>query len=407
MATISKNTVIDIYTGILGILPPKDAIDWLTGPDYLGKPLDDANNLVLDAFQKRYTAGVDDANLLTSASNTNFVKAVYARIFGFTASELAAQSEGVNYWTNWLKNPSAGADPTNNSRGSLISTMLDVALDKSQYVDNAVVEKARNLLANRETVANYYLQKNGTETDQTWLRKVIGDVTQDASSVDAAKVLIDGKTPDDGGAANVVLKGTEGNDFLSVPWDSSDNYTINGLGGDDWLIGGTGNDILNGGAGDDFLSGNQGDDTLNGGQGNDGYSFTGVGSVGLNPASQSLGHDTIYDESGEDIISIYAPANKTLSFKHSGNDFILTLTPAAGVQTVITIKDFYNGHAVEWLDFFNPDNPASGAEPATAINLVGVANSVADGATLTPSNLLADLPWAVPDSSVYDVIYNG
>jgi Ca2+-binding RTX toxin-like protein len=191
MASVNKTTVIDIYTGILGLLPPQNAINWLTAPAYADKPLDVATNLVLDAFQTRYSAGIDDANLLTSASNANFVKAVYARIFGLTASELSAQSEGVNYWTNWLKNPSVGADPTNNYRGSLISTMLDVALDKSQYVGNAVVEKARALLANRETVADYYLQKGGSDADQTWLRKVISDVTQNSNSVSTAKTVID------------------------------------------------------------------------------------------------------------------------------------------------------------------------------------------------------------------------
>jgi Ca2+-binding RTX toxin-like protein len=392
MATINQKTVVDVYTGILGILPPKDAIDWLTGPDYLGKPLDDANNLVLDAFQNRYVKGVDDANLLTTASNTNFVKAVYARIFGFTTAELAKETEGIDYWTNWLKNPSPGADPTNNYRGSLISTMLDVAIDRSQYVGNPVAEKARTLLDNRETVANYYLQKANAETDkdQTWLHKVINLVTQEDNSVVAAKAEIDSRL---GGTGSTTLTGTAGDDLLTVDYNSTLNYTLSGLAGDDCIAGGAGNDTLNGGAGNDSLWGGRGNDILNGGTGNDSYYYPDM----QNPGAVSDGQDTIYDEGGEDLIDAFALTNKTgkeLSFKHSGNDFILTLAPTTGAVTVITIKDFYvAGHAIEWLD-------VAGASASHSIDLVGVAKSVADGTTFTPTNWETDLVWGATGDAV-------
>jgi hypothetical protein len=410
MATVNKNTVFDIYTGILGLLPPKAAIDWLTS-SYAGKPLDVAANLILDAFQKDYNAGVDDANLLSTASNTNFVKAVYARFFGLTAAELAKEADGVNYWTNYLNNLPKEADQTNGGRGSLISTMLDVALDKTQYVGNAVVEKARALLTNREAVSEHYLQKGGAVDDQSWARKIISDVTQSSSSVDSAKTAINSKTAagsgDNGGngAGNLVINGTEANDWLDYT-GSNDPVTINGLGGDDWIHGGIGNDILNGGAGDDLLFGNKGNDSLNGGAGSDCYYYSGVNDY----FPESYGHDTIYDESGEDIIDAYALKNKTgkeLSFKHSGNDFIVTLAPTPGTPTVITIKDFYAGHPVEWLDVFCPDKPTPVGKSEYSINLVAVANSVADGATLTPTDWWNDLQWDLTGPFVYHTIWNG
>jgi Ca2+-binding RTX toxin-like protein len=51
--------------------------------------------------------------------------------------------------------------------------------------------------------------------------------------------------------------------------DADDAVTINGLGGNDTLIGGSAADSLNGGEGNDTLIGNAGNDTLNGGNGTD------------------------------------------------------------------------------------------------------------------------------------------
>src|SRR5262245_5661974 len=46
--------------------------------------------------------------------------------------------------------------------------------------------------------------------------------------------------------------------------------TVDGLGGDDTVVAGTGDDTLNGDDGNDLLTGGDGDDTLNGGDGSDG-----------------------------------------------------------------------------------------------------------------------------------------
>jgi hypothetical protein len=384
MATVNKNTVFDIYTGILGLLPPKAAIDWLTS-SYAGKPLDVAANLILDAFQKDYKSGVDDANLLPTASNTNFVKAVYARFFGLTTAELAKEADGVNYWTNYLNNLPKEADQTNGGRGSLISTMLDVALDKTQYVGNAVVEKARALLTNREAVSEHYLQKGGDGIAQSDARKIIGDVTQSSSSVNSAKTAIDSQTVVPGSDdTNDVIVGTEGDDCLVA----NGNTTLYGLGGDDWLTSGH----------EDAWSHKSGNDNLYGGAGYDCYIYPSVwNSLGYPETMSSFGHDIIYDESGEDIIvatNLKNITGKELSFKHSGNDFILTLAPTPSNPTIITIKDFYvAGHAVEWLDVY-------GSNEYHSIDLVGVANSLADGASFTPANWETDLLWGTKSDGV-------
>lgn len=65
---------------------------------------------------------------------------------------------------------------------------------------------------------------------------------------------------------SVTLNGLGGNDRLN---GGSRNDTLNGGVGNDGLEGGEGNDLLNGGDGDDRLEGEEGNDTLNGGAGID------------------------------------------------------------------------------------------------------------------------------------------
>jgi hypothetical protein len=351
MATVNKTTVIDIYTGVLGLLPPKSAIDWLTSAEYAGKPLDVAANLVLDAFRDRYSANVDDANLLLSASDVDFVKAVYARIFGLTPAELAAQSEGVGYWTGWLKNPSAGADATNNYRGSLISTMLDAALDKTQHVGNPVVEKARALLANREAVSEHYLQKGGAVDDQTWSRKVIGDVTEITTSVEIAKTVINDKTtvPD-------------------VPSGPSGKGVITGTDGDDSLSGSSGNDTLYGRGGDDKLYGMFGNDT---------YYF-----------ARGDGKDTIHDFGlfkDKDIIQFAPGITKgDVQLTHAGKGLVLTFKEGSDQ---ITIPDFYYEIDPATHKPVNTGLPSDLIEEihfadGTTIDLIAVGSVIPEGVTI-------------------------
>ena len=99
--------------------------------------------------------------------------------------------------------------------------------------------------------------------------------------------------------------------------NSSNNYlvanaalgsTLNGLGGNDTLLGGTGNDTLNGGDGNDSLTGGAGNDRLVGFSGNDTL-IGGAGSDRFEFFSSSfamIGVDVITDfTSGQDKMVLY------------------------------------------------------------------------------------------------------
>lgn len=74
--------------------------------------------------------------------------------------------------------------------------------------------------------------------------------------------------PDGYDPANLLLRGSDGNDLI-------DGYTgddiLYGMGGNDILSGGEHDDVLLGGDGDDLLLGGDGDDVVNGGAGDDRY----------------------------------------------------------------------------------------------------------------------------------------
>jgi Ca2+-binding RTX toxin-like protein len=72
--------------------------------------------------------------------------------------------------------------------------------------------------------------------------------------------------------------------------------TLNGLGGNDWLVGGTGNDTLDGGADNDILQGGAGANQLTGGAGDDLY-------------FSSSATDTILELSGGGFDTLYASYN--------------------------------------------------------------------------------------------------
>ncbi len=77
------------------------------------------------------------------------------------------------------------------------------------------------------------------------------------------------------------LNGTEQQDFMFAASETFNGtgvpaglpLTINALGGNDILVGGSGNDNLNGGTGDDTIVHSGGDDTFSGGTGNDTWRF--------------------------------------------------------------------------------------------------------------------------------------
>ena len=111
-----------------------------------------------------------------------------------------------------------------------------------------------------------------------------------------------------GPSTSTHAEGTEGDDYIYVDTDSEyydHDYSIDGLGGDDWISSGSGNDQLRGGAGNDALFGRAGDDTLDGGTGNDylsGVSGNDIlrGGSGSDDLDGGPGADRLYGGDGDD-----------------------------------------------------------------------------------------------------------
>lgn len=106
-----------------------------------------------------------------------------------------------------------------------------------------------------------------------------------------------------GGDIGDVLSGGEGDDELSG--DGGDDF-LGGEQGDDTLSGEEGNDFLEGGIGDDKLAGGQDDDNLFGGQGNDKVQ----GDSGDDFLSGLEGNDDLSGGEGDDILFGYDGADK-------------------------------------------------------------------------------------------------
>lgn len=145
---------------------------------------------------------------------------------------------------------------------------------------------------------------------------------------------------------NIVIDGGNSNDII---WANIGNDSLNGR---------AGNDILDGGPGDDILNGNEGDDILNGGEGDDIL----FGEIGMNSLDGGIGDDifrwlggspgddTIFDESGFDVIQFTG----TVTF----DDLVLQILTGGDLQitapgSTILIPGQYAGGSlvIEELQF--------------------------------------------------------
>jgi Ca2+-binding RTX toxin-like protein len=107
--------------------------------------------------------------------------------------------------------------------------------------------------------------------------------------------------------------GNEGNNFI-VGY-GAENHTINGLGGDDYLIGGAGKDTINGGTGNDYLNGRAGVDLLNGDEGND----------VLDGSGDIISIDTFAGGTGDDIYGVHSLNTIIIEKMDEGNDAVWTV----------------------------------------------------------------------------------
>ena len=160
------------------------------------------------------------------------------------------------------------------------------------------------------------------------------------------------------------------NETLTAPTTIS--ATINGLSGNDSLIGSDQNDNLNGGVGDDNLRGKQGADTLTGGVGNDNFIFT----IGDSSTTFSNADKILDFTSGQDKIKSGVAGNDLGEFSTSvgntGDTFSTGLTAANNAFTASNTQSYFmtsfgdvGSNTVQGVLFLNLDN-----------------NSIADGVIL-------------------------
>ena len=185
--------------------------------------------------------------------------------------------------------------------------------------------------------------EDATSADTSWdraeLERLASMATTQADELhgDNTANTIDGLAGDD------VLIGHGGKDVLI---GGADNDRLEGGLGDDTLEGGIGDDVLKGGGDNDNLSGGTGDDTLIGGYGNDSYKIAADGS-----------HDVIQDQGShitdiDKIIFAEGITQAHISYSRTATDLIITISKDDILSTV-TIQDSfrYRRNQIEQLVF--------------------------------------------------------
>jgi len=128
------------------------------------------------------------------------------------------------------------------------------------------------------------------------------------------------------GAGTEKVIGTSFADYIHLGAFSFETRKIDGMEGNDKLIGGAGDDVLNGGTGNDLLLGGNGNDVMHGNAGNDRLE----GGYGDNQMFGDAGNDTLIDGYGSDVIN--GGANNDRIEVSFGND---VLTGGAGVDRFV------------------------------------------------------------------------
>ena len=213
-------------------------------------------------------------------------------------------------------------------------------------------------------------------------------------------VLIGSSGPDllYGGAGNDCLFGEAGDDTLLG--DSGDDIVFGGSGddilfggpGNDLLYGGADNDILYGGKGDDFLSGDDGDDTLFGNAGNDTL-FGGAG----NDVFAYISRSQI--TTGTDLILDFTPGSDRLLFDREEFGFIQIGTTPENILSPQQLVLVETGTYQDNLSLIN--SPILAYELQTGNLLYDP-----DGSGTQPPEIIANLQGN-PPLSVNDIILIG
>ncbi|MBI1314468.1 hypothetical protein GC176_24510 [bacterium] len=190
--------------------------------------------------------------------------------------------------------------------------------------------------------------------------------TMDASA-SSVSVVLNGLGGDDvliGSDLPDVIVGGDGNDSL---YGRDGNDVITGSGSDDVLLGQGGNDTLNGGAGKDELVGDIGDDSLNGG-----------GSTG-DTLDGGDGDDTLNGGSGNDLIREMFTGDATLTnstMTGRGNDTVIDaeramLSGGGTAQTIDASTFFTPGLTSVTLDGGGGNDTLLGSDGSDVLNGAG------------------------------------
>jgi Ca2+-binding RTX toxin-like protein len=150
---------------------------------------------------------------------------------------------------------------------------------------------------------------------------------------------------------------------------------LSGEAGDDVLYGGEDDDTLKGDAGNDTLTGGTGGDRLEGGAGNDSYIW--------NPGD---GSDTIYDNSGTNILKIgegIDPSDVTLYRSGTNNADLVFVMPDGGR---VTVEKWLSGSTYQLSEIRFADGTVWTKADVNAKTAVIEGTESADAITGTSSN---------------------
>ncbi|MFB2894541.1 beta strand repeat-containing protein [Aerosakkonemataceae cyanobacterium BLCC-F50] len=200
------------------------------------------------------------------------------------------------------------------------------------------------------TLSGFTLIGNGTDNlssiEQVQLTGGAGNNLINAAGFTVGGVRINGLDGNDtliGGSQGDLINGGKGNDSIdggdgadSINDFDGGNDTINSGAGNDEVQSGNGSDLINGGDGIDALFGGSNDDTINGEGGNDGLNGDDgndllLGGDGDDFMRGGLGNDTINGGAGSD--EVFVSLNQDLNLTLTNN----SLT-GEGVDTLISIE---------------------------------------------------------------------
>jgi len=220
-------------------------------------------------------------------------------------------------------------------------------------------------------------------------------------------------------AENVVIKGGDGNDKITVDANVTTGVAIHGGEGDDYLQGGAGDDSVRGGAGrdvvyglggDDAVSGGAGRDYLDGGRGDDSVK----GDSGKDQVIGGRGNDTLAGGSGSDVLAggagedaidggsgrdeVYSQTNDTVA--RSRQDTVTTVDLSKDVGTSVTVKGDANFQARVQSDLEALESLPVGRELLSGLDASGRSTTIREtsmGDSASPSN--GDDSWLRPDGT--------